>query len=498
MGLRDWSFLIKSLRLWPWWLAPVSIFGTVFLTLAFWMGSKIAYSDWFENHWLYFSKTCALTAVTLMGWLLLFTTRALWTERFCRGLDRVYALHSFIGKIVFVLLCLHPLFLSLSRIPNWGSWGSFFIIPYPSPQNSYQLGANIGALSWIALIILIYCAIYLLKPYRRWHFLHQWMGVFYCLSLIHIILVERDVANYPFLFAWIWAWLLLGIGSLCWSRLYRFVGPRKQYTIEWIESDSRLIMLKITPLKDKLMFKPGQWVFLEAPSLGKERHPFSIASLPNKDGSLLFGIRIVGPWTERLQDLTKGQKIIVYGPYGMFSDVFINSRKDCVCIGAGVGITPFIGMWSLAVHTPNRVDKSGHTHKTYSSWEEFTQTWKSPNLDLFYLVNSEKDAIFDSVIQHSAISSQFIHSKKTHERGYLYHLLISNQSQYISLFDIAERVGNLKNKNILLCGPIPMIKRFKLQAKKLGIPNNQIFFEAFEWRETAIGDLMPQIGSPRK
>ncbi len=450
------------------------------------MGSKIAYSDWFENHWLYFSKTCALTAVTLMGWLLLLTSRALWTERLCGGLDKVYTLHRYIGRIVFFLLCLHPFFLSLYRLPNWSQWVLFFLFPYPSPKNSYQQGANLGAWAWLLLVFLIFAAVCLVKPYRKWLFFHKWMGLFYLMSLIHIMLIERDVSNYPFLFIWIWSWLGLGAVSLCWNWLYRWVGPKASYVLDRIDSDGRLIFFKIKPMKNKLLFKPGQWVFMEIPSLGKERHPFSIASLPTEDGCLIFGIRIVGYWTDRLQELRKGEKIIVYGPYGMLSDVFLMSKKDCVCIGAGVGITPFIGMWALALHSPDRISNDENGNAIYSSWEDFLNTWKSPKLDLFYLVNSKNDAIFDEVIENVAISTQFMHLKKSSERGHFYHLLISNSSKYISLFDISQRVDNLREKNILLCGPIAMISAFKLQAKELGIPNNQIFFEAFEWRSGSI------------
>lgn len=67
----------------------------------------------------------------------------------------------------------------------------------------------------------------------------------------------------------------------------------------------------------------------------------------------------------------KGEEVIAYGPYGMLSDAFLNSPRDCVCIGAGVGITPFIGMWALALHTYDQNNQEKLNPHIYNSWEEF-------------------------------------------------------------------------------------------------------------------------------
>ncbi|MDZ7762048.1 MAG: hypothetical protein U5L00_17570 [Desulfovermiculus sp.] len=47
--------------------------------------------------------------------------------------------------------------------------------------------------------------------------------------------------------------------------------------------------------------------------------------------------------------------VTVYGPYGLFSAPFLTAERDCLFIGGGIGITPFLGMWHVALHSEERL-----------------------------------------------------------------------------------------------------------------------------------------------
>jgi len=122
--------------------------------------------------------------------------------------------------------------------------------------------------------------------------------------------------------------------------------PKYKYLIETSNNscgDALIITLKPKTPQDIFNFKPGQYVMLSFTDvLGKLfiNHPFSIASSPTDD-NLVFGIRVIGKFTQTLCKLPQGTKIDVLGPFGTF--VFDEAKySEAVFIAGGVGVTPFI------------------------------------------------------------------------------------------------------------------------------------------------------------
>lgn len=476
--------LKKPVRLWNGALnGPLLIAASVCITLALWMGTKIHRQDWFSYPALYGSKTCALTAATLMGWLMLLASRTRWIEGLFGGLDRAYAWHRKLGMSVGVLLILHPLFLAEPRIPRVFWALSYLVVPFPYPDTQYQVGANLGALILLSMIGLLLLARRLSRPYQKWLRTHRWMGAVYLASLLHIALVERDVAHYPLLGIWLWAWLLFGTGVWLSIRFFRFWGPHVEYRVVGIEVVDSLLRIRLQPEARSLNFEPGQWVFVEAPGVGElgERHPLSLASAPREDGTIELGVRVVGPWTSALKDLHQGSRVRLYGPYGVLGRHFLEQEHDIVCIGGGIGITPFLGLWELALHSEDRLPDD-EIQAPARPTREAIRLWKSPRVQLFYLVKDQREAIFDSWIRQTAIASRFHGLEHAAERGHQYELIVSPSSNPVSLQELSARCGGLEGKRILLCGPPQMIASFREQAHMLHLPPESIASERFEWR----------------
>jgi Na+-transporting NADH:ubiquinone oxidoreductase subunit NqrF len=76
--------------------------------------------------------------------------------------------------------------------------------------------------------------------------------------------------------------------------------------------------------------------------------------------------------------LEKGDPVTVFGPYGRFSNKFLEAERDCILIGGGVGITPFIGIWHVALHSEERLDKSEVSESLQLLHPEIIRTWRSP------------------------------------------------------------------------------------------------------------------------
>ncbi|KAL2914128.1 hypothetical protein HK105_206386 [Polyrhizophydium stewartii] len=102
--------------------------------------------------------------------------------------------------------------------------------------------------------------------------------------------------------------------------------------------------------KPSFQYKPGQYLFLNVPSVSKlQWHPFTISSTP-EEGFVSVHVRVVGDWTKKLaltlgcfeKGMTKGvavPEVRIDGPYGTPAEDLYNYRV-AVLVGAGIGVTP--------------------------------------------------------------------------------------------------------------------------------------------------------------
>ena len=133
-----------------------------------------------------------------------------------------------------------------------------------------------------------------------------------------------------------------------------------------------------------MIYEPGTFVFLRVPDMEgqeKELHPFSISSSP-VERDLRLSIRTIGDFTRRLPSLDPGTQLDVYGPFGGFTSHRFAHFRRIVCIGAGIGITPFLGMLAFEL--------SNH---------DFRRIW------LYYVVRDDQDAVYDSEIRESYLEA---------------------------------------------------------------------------------------------
>ncbi|KAF4302555.1 hypothetical protein SLS57_002466 [Botryosphaeria dothidea] len=163
-----------------------------------------------------------------------------------------------------------------------------------------------------------------------------------------------------------WRWELWGGGIYLFERLYREIRARRDTKIvKVVRHPYDAVEIQFT--KPSMKYKPGQWLFLNCPSVsGYQWHPFTITSCPY-DPYISVHVRQVGDFTRSLADalgagpaqaklyddmdpmgmyeiaLQHGQEmpaIRIDGPYGApAEDVFDN--EIAVLIGTGIGVTPW-------------------------------------------------------------------------------------------------------------------------------------------------------------
>lgn len=462
-------------KMWP-------IFFTVSATLIIWLGSKGSYQDWFADPYKYPAKAASLGATVLMCWSVFLSTRFALLENFFGGLDKMYQVHKRIGRWSFFLILLHPIFLSAHNLPDLIVFLQELGFRQPLGER-YLWGQNVGVAAILIMAALITLTLWVKIPYHLWKKTHEWFGLVLVLVAAHVLVVDQDVAKYPLLRIWVYGFLILALLSFIYIRFfYRFLGPRFPYTIAGLSRHSDILQLTLSPKQKNMDFKPSQFIYLVVRKKGitPEPHPYSIACGYNLGHLIKLGIKRSGDHTRSLEELERGDAVTLYGPYGHFSDPFLSAEKDCVFIGGGIGITPFLGMWHVALHSEERLEDRAVPERLRRMHPELIKTWKSPLVYLFYVCRTEEEASFDSDIRHEVSMSHFHGFRAFEERGHHYELYLTSKKERISASYVARQItGGLKNKHIFLCGPSAMVDSLISQFKALGVNRHRIIVEDF-------------------
>jgi predicted ferric reductase len=458
------------------------VFLSVAVTWGLWLGSKWYFDDWFTDPFKYPAKAASLSATVLMCWCTVLSTRWSFLEDVFGGLDKVYQVHKRLGRWSFWIIVLHPLCLAADQLPDFGAF--FMDMWFRAPSGDpYLVGQNVGVGALLIMGTLIALTLWIRLPYHVLKRTHVWFGLILILVTIHIVFVDADVGKYPLLGIWVYALLAVSAGAFFYIRfLYRFLGPRYDYTVAHIERVGDILELVFSPLGKKMDFRPSQFVYLvvRKPGISPEPHPYSIACGYNLQGNFKLGIKEAGDHTRTLFALEKGDPVTVYGPYGRFSEKFLGARRDCIFIGGGIGITPFIGMWHVALHSEERLDSNEVPEKLRSSHPEIIRTWKSPRVALFYVCRTADQANFDEDIRREVLLSHFHGFSALGNRGHHYELYLSSVQGRFSAQVVADRLDDgVRGKNVFLCGPSPMVAALIHQFNALGVTDENIIVEDF-------------------
>jgi predicted ferric reductase len=443
-ALSRWVPSLEAFR--PGWILTT---GSLIITTLLWIAGRFSVGIppgfW---PWRGLSQITVLWSVTLMSLAMLAVVRAHAFEPVFGGLDRAVRFHRVLGPAAILLLIAHVIFLALVEIGHGISIGNVFV-PFWS-----ESARSIDIIVFYLLLLLGGLAYNRRMSYERWLSVHRLMGLVFLGGSAHAVVEPGTIADFEPLRTWMV--ILILAGATAW--LYRVVlfnrlGPRYRYSLEVVvPHGSNIIDLVMRPTDRRMMYEPGTFVFLRVPAMEaqqKELHPFSISSSP-VDRDLRLSVRTIGDFTRRLPALASGTPVDVYGPFGGFTAHRFAPFRRIVCIGAGIGITPFLGM--LAFELSNR---------------DFRRIW------LYYVVRNEQDAVYDSEIRESYLEAE----------SYIdYSLWLTASRGRITAAQIAAEIAPLDDYAVMLCGQVRFISDLGRQFRALGIPRDRIITEEFEFR----------------
>ncbi len=430
----------------PGWILTT---GSLIITTVLWTAARFpgaASPDFWP--WRGLSQLTVLWSVTLMAIAMLAVVRAHALEPVFGGLDRAVRFHRILGPSAILLLIAHVIFLALAEFKTGTSIANLFI-PFWS-----ESARSIDIIVFYLLLLLGALAYDRRMSYERWLSVHRLTGLVFLGGAAHAAMEPGTIADFEPLRTWMV--ILILAGGAAW--LYRVIlfnrlGPRYRYRLETVVSrGSNIIDLVMRPVERRMMYEPGTFVFLRVPDMEgqqKELHPFSISSSP-VDRDLRVSIRTIGNFTLQLPALKSGTPLDVYGPFGGFTSHRFARFRRIVCIGAGIGITPFLGMLAFEL--------SNH---------DFRRIW------LYYVVRDDQDAVYDSEIRESYLEAE----------SYIDYTLWPTAGRgRITAAQVASEVAPLEDYAVMLCGQVRFISDLARQFRALGVSRDRIITEEFEFR----------------
>ncbi|HEY6737069.1 MAG TPA: ferredoxin reductase family protein [Candidatus Saccharimonadia bacterium] len=387
-----------------------------------------------------------LLGLNLYAFNLLLATRLKFFEDLFGGLNKVFIAHHIIGGLALVFLMIHPIMLALRLVPS--SLHDAAMLLLPTLDN---LPVAFGVLCLWGTIVLLWLTFFVALPYPAWLASHKFLGAFFFLGGLHVLFIPNDLSRDPLLKGYMLGFVVLGVVSY----LYRTILPtflvrRYNYLVRTaVQRAPGVITIDLIPENQLMNFRAGQFVFIsfKAPGLSQEWHPFTISSAPGS-GDFEITVKSLGNYTKKLVGslaVLNGCRARVEGAYGRFSyENFGNPQQ--IWVAGGIGVTPFLSMAHAMGAGPY-------------------------NIDLYYSVKNESELIdFDALL-----TTQI----NTPDRVLRVIPFIAEKQGMLTAQYIASVSPNVADRDILVCGPPPMMKAMRQQFRALGVPNHAIHTEEF-------------------
>ncbi|KAM9977818.1 hypothetical protein ACTFIR_011692 [Dictyostelium discoideum] len=299
-----------------------------------------------------------------------------------------------------------------------------------------------------------------------------------------------------------WMWIIAPFILYSIERLIRIARSKKRVILEKaIMHPSKVLELRMKRDNDNFNFKPGQYLYLNCPSIAyHEWHPFTITSAPD-DPFISVHINIVGNWTRKLfkllnpdnklgliqEDLkstqNRGKRRIlkIDGPFGAPAENFFKYR-NLVLIGAGIGVTPFS---SILRHLKNQNDKQTNADENHLKINKIYFIWISRQKNSFQwftdiLAELENDERIDSILEiHIFLTgalelddyAKIKNAQKCHITN-LHSKTLFGRPNFRSIFNQLTQLHQREKIGVFYCGNKALGKNIIKNCNKFNGKNN--------------------------
>lgn len=389
----------------------------------------------------YVGEVIGSTNIILMACSLFLSTRPKWAEAFFGGLDKMYMTHRRTSTTAFLLIFVH-------------------VLTVPITTTNLRLGNYLAMVAFAGIVSIVLITLAPRIPflsilsggtYEGWKNLKRFIGIFFIIAFIHALTIPSPLHALVAI-TWVQIFFVIGTLSYLYTELFgRFFKKYLPYKVEAVKHPNSsttevTLQAKKNPIR---RHRAGQFLFVRfsGDKSLNESHPFTISSAPSED-VLRLTIKASGDFTRYLfRNLHPGTEAVIEGAYGMF-DHKTGGQKQ-IWIAGGIGLTPFLSFIR---------DMDGNLDQ---------------DVDLYYTVRHPEEALFLDEIEAASKGNPRLKA----------HVRFSATDGSLTVEEILENAGGeVREHDIYMCGPLPMVQAFTGKFEGLGVSKERIHFEEFNFR----------------
>ncbi len=389
------------------------------------------------------------TYASLIG--VLFMSRAPWLDQVL-GTDGLRRAHRWLGFVAVWGLAAHALTSTLAYA------GGDIAKAIPTLVDLVlTVPGMLGAVISMALFGLV--AVTSIKAARRrlsyetWHGIHLYIYLAVAFGFLHQLTIGADFIDDPvattfWIALYLVAFLPLLLHRVAWP-IWTTLRHRPRVAAIVTETDGVFSLYVAGRDLDRLAVRAGQFFVVRALTRQDwmHGHPFSISSSPN--GSWIrFTIKEAGQGTRSLRTATVGTRLMLEGPYGAMHGARRTGRK-LLMVAGGIGIAPIRAMVESFAYAPGEVD-------------------------LVYRSRDAREVALRGELESLAA-----------RRGIRLHLVNGRRGEPGLPHDplgpgsLQQMVPDAADRDVYLCGPIPLMERTRAALIALGADAHRINLEQF-------------------
>ena len=419
------------------------------ISLGLGVSSAMAGLNYPGVYFLAASTFSALAGTYLCLALLLLISRLPWLEREV-GHDRMIMLHRKVAPYSLVLIGLHAVFSTLGHAAGSvsGAPAAFWALV---TQTEWMVPATAALVLMISLGVMSYKKIRSKMKYETWWVTHLYFYLAIALAFLHQVMYGQQFVDH----AWArWVWIGMYAATVSVLVVFRVADPiARSMSMNLrvhgvVRESSDTVSVWISGRRvDRFLLKGGQFFgfrFLTRDGWWQS-HPYSVSAGSTRD-FLRLTVKDLGDHSKSLAALKPGTRVIVEGPYGIFTAD--DRRTDhVVLIGGGVGAAPVRAILD---------DLPAHTR-----------------VDFLFRAHNNDGLVLRKELEKLAA--------RRHDTMKLRYLVGSRRDYPITARTLQQLVPDIAYADVYVCGPDALVNAVREAAHTLGIPEERLHDEAFSF-----------------
>ncbi|HSY16340.1 MAG TPA: ferric reductase-like transmembrane domain-containing protein [Jatrophihabitantaceae bacterium] len=431
----------------PWVALALIVAGTVAILLLWFQDTTYVsgFGSWLTNA----GRITGLLAGYAIAVLLALMARVPALERGL-GADRLARWHAMGGRYTVSLAVAHTLLIiwgyAVTAHTNVVHESTSLVLTYPD-----VLMATVAVFLLLGVGIASARAARKKLSYETWHFIHLYTYLAVALAFSHQFSTGADfISNIKA--RWLWSALYIVVAALLfWYRLVTPIRAAFRHRLQVVDvrresTDVVTVFIGGRHLQE-LDTEAGQffrWRFLTR-ELWWAANPYSLSAAP-RPTMLRVTVKVAGTHSAALFGVKPGTRVFAEGPYGAFTAARRKRRKVLLLAG-GVGITPLRALFETLPADPG-------------------------DITMIYRANTADDLVLRTELDWIA-----------HERGAHVHYLLgrpqAGNRDHLSAERLRKLVPDVRERDVFLCGPAPMMIAARAGLKAAGVPRRHIHHESF-------------------